>query len=102
MTYAIRKDGKGWRTVDGPNDIGVDEVYATTLPEPQPPSKAARLADLTVRYKADIADLNQAYLAAAAADGANEAARITSVRQQIADRTTQYNADKSAIVGGAS
>ncbi|WP_443115492.1 hypothetical protein [Herbaspirillum seropedicae] len=101
MSYAVRKDNKGWWSVSGPGDIGPGENYSETEPVPQPPTKAARLADLTAKYKADIADLNLAYLAAAAADGSNEAARVASVRQQITDRTTQYNADKQAIAGGS-
>ena len=101
MSYAVRKDNKGWRSVGGPGDIGPDENYSETEPVPQPPTKAARLADLTAKYKADIADLNQAYLAALAADGANETARTTAIRQQITDRTTQYNTERQAIITGS-
>lgn len=101
MGYAIRKDGKGWRSVESAEEITADETYSDTQPVPQPPSKATRIADLTVQYKADIAELNLAYLAAIAADGVNETARTTSIRTQIADRNTKYNTDRQAIILGA-
>lgn len=30
--YAVRNDGKGWRAVDGPDDINSDETYSATQP----------------------------------------------------------------------
>jgi len=32
--YAIRKDGLGWRAVDGPEDVTVDETYSEAPPTP--------------------------------------------------------------------
>lgn len=32
MSYAIRKDGQGWRAVNGPADVTVDEVFGETVP----------------------------------------------------------------------
>ncbi len=32
MSYAVRKDGQGWRTVNGPEDVTEDEVYSETQP----------------------------------------------------------------------
>ena len=32
MSYAIRKDGLGWRAVNGPDDVGPDEDYSETQP----------------------------------------------------------------------
>lgn len=101
MSYAVRKDGKGWRAINGLDDVQADENYSETEPVPQPPTKAARLADLAVQYKADIAELNLAYLAAIAADGVNETTRTTLIRTQIADRNTKYNTDRQAIITGA-
>lgn len=39
MSYAIRKDGLGWRAVNGPDDVGPDEIYSEfpPVPEPEPP-----------------------------------------------------------------
>lgn len=34
MSYAIRKDGQGWRTVAGPDDVGADELFSETIPAP--------------------------------------------------------------------
>lgn len=33
MSYAIRNDLKGWRTVNGPSDVGPDESYSVEQPE---------------------------------------------------------------------
>lgn len=33
MGYAIRKDGQGWRSVNGPDDVGVNEIYSDTQPQ---------------------------------------------------------------------
>lgn len=32
MSYAVRKDGKGWRAVAGPEEVGPDETYSETEP----------------------------------------------------------------------
>lgn len=34
MSYAIRKDGLGWRAVSGPEDVGQDEVFSESFPVP--------------------------------------------------------------------
>lgn len=34
MSYAIRKDGQGWRAVNGPADVGADEDFSETVPSP--------------------------------------------------------------------
>ena len=34
MSYAIRKDGQGWRAVGGPDDVGPDEVFSDAPPVP--------------------------------------------------------------------
>lgn len=33
MSYAVRKDGKGWRTVESINDIASDETFSTEIPQ---------------------------------------------------------------------
>ena len=38
MSYAIRKDGQGWRAVDGKDDCGVDEDFSATQPLPKEPT----------------------------------------------------------------
>ena len=32
MSYAIRKDGLGWRAVNGPDDVGSEEVFSADVP----------------------------------------------------------------------
>ncbi len=32
MEYAIRKDGLGWRAVNGPEDVASDEIHNSALP----------------------------------------------------------------------
>lgn len=34
MSYAVRKDGQGWRAVNGPDDVGADEVFSEQPPAP--------------------------------------------------------------------
>lgn len=37
MSYAVRNDGQGWRAVNGPEDVGVDEWFSIdTPPDPVP------------------------------------------------------------------
>lgn len=37
MSYAVRKDGQGWRAVNGPDDVGPGERYSVdTPPDPVP------------------------------------------------------------------
>jgi hypothetical protein len=36
MSYAIRKDGKGWRAVNGPEDILGDEIFSEIFIDPIP------------------------------------------------------------------
>lgn len=57
---------------------------------------AAALSALAAEYKADMYDLNQAYLAAIVADGPVEVAKQTVVRSRIADRKSKYAADVAA------
>lgn len=40
MSYAIRDDGKGWRAVNGPEDIEADESYSAVAPSPTAPTLA--------------------------------------------------------------
>lgn len=32
MSYAVRKDGAGWRAVSGPDDCAPDETWSATPP----------------------------------------------------------------------
>lgn len=50
MSYAVRNDGKGWRAVNGPDDIGPDEFYS--IEQPVPP--ALTLAETVDQKKTDL------------------------------------------------
>lgn len=45
MSYAIRKDGLGWRAVNGPDDCGADETYSESQPVIDT-SKADRIGEI--------------------------------------------------------
>ena len=32
MGYAVRNDGLGWRAVNGPDDVGADEIFSADVP----------------------------------------------------------------------
>lgn len=34
MSYAIRKDGLGWRAINDESEVSDDEVYSETQPDP--------------------------------------------------------------------
>lgn len=45
MSYATRNDGQGWRAVNGPDDVGVDETYSDVQPGPiQPTTEQLQVA----------------------------------------------------------
>lgn len=43
MSYAVRKDGKGWRAVNGPADVTDDEEFSAGAPPLAPWSSASTL-----------------------------------------------------------
>ena len=45
MSYAIRKDGKGWRSVSSSKDVGPDEVFG----EDEPPISVDLAAEARVK-----------------------------------------------------
>jgi len=40
MSYAVRKDGQGWRAVNDANDCADDEYFSETQPLPKEPTQA--------------------------------------------------------------
>lgn len=40
MSYAVRKDGQGWRAVNDKTDCMDDEIFSETQPLPQAPTQA--------------------------------------------------------------
>ena len=51
MSYAIRKDGQGWRAVGGIDDVGVDEDYSVTQPLPKIPTDLELMEQATEKVR---------------------------------------------------
>lgn len=96
MSYAIRNDGLGWRSVSGPQDVMADETYSEIEPV-LVPTKSQRLAERNAQYASDMSALQSQWLAAAVEDGDAEVDRKTDVEADIADTKSQYLADLAAI-----
>lgn len=60
MSYAVRKDGQGWRAVNGPGDVGQDEEFSVSQPVPP----ALTQEQVVAAYSAAV----QSHLDAAARD----------------------------------
>lgn len=101
MSYAIRKDGKGFRSVNSPSDVGPDEAYATEQPGPIAPSpqelRATELNALFATYQADMQALQSAWVSALIKDGASEANRKAVISEEIAEVAAQYAEDVAAV-----
>lgn len=101
MGYAIRKDGKGWRAVNGPEDVSVDENYSAEQPGPMLPTnqdlRATELKALLVAYQADILTLQSAWVSALIADGDLEEDRKADIAAEIAEVKAQYVIDVAAV-----
>lgn len=83
MSYAIRKDGQGWRAVNGPEDVVDDEIFSAEQP--------LIVVDLAAQVRAQ-----RAPLLLAADHGVNEAedngvdpSEWRAVRRALRDITLQ-------------
>lgn len=72
MSYAVRKDKLGWRAVNGPEDVDVDEIFSETQPPPIPPS----YRDLRAGEYPPMADYLDAQVKKGSADPAIRAAGV--------------------------
>lgn len=53
MSYAVRTDGQGWRTVDSKDDCSADEVFSETQPLPKEPDiNAQRKIEIQAEFTA--------------------------------------------------
>lgn len=83
MSFAIRKDGKSWRSVGGPDEVNPDEVFSETQP------------DAIVDLAADIRGARQRLLVEAdfainkAEDAGLDSAALRRYRQALRDITNQ-------------
>lgn len=79
MSYAIRNDGKGWRAVNGPEDVMEGETFSAEKPEPMalpsaPSSMTMRQARLALLGAGLLDDVTAAI--AALSSPQKEAAQI--------------------------
>lgn len=78
MGYAVRNDGKGWRSVGGPEGVGGDETFSEAQPAPIAPGVPTvvtmRQARLALLQQGLLSQVNQAVAAMPGATG--DAARI--------------------------
>lgn len=99
MSYAIRNDGQGWRSVDSASDIVEGEYYSETpinIVE-LPLTYKQSLDLLNTIYQADVAKLNNAFALTLLADGPSEATKMTAIRAQYEARKTQHAANIAAL-----
>lgn len=84
MSYAIRKDGLGWRAVNGLDDVGADEVFSAEQPASIGPAAAdvIRVQRVPLLALADIAILK-------AEDNNQDTSAWRQYRQALRDITGQ-------------
>lgn len=98
MSYAIRKDGKGWRAVNSPDDVMSDETYSETIPEKTKAQlKREELQSLAKVFNENTKALDIAWLAAARADGVNEDTRKAAVIAEVSALQAKYDEDVAAV-----
>lgn len=101
MSYAVRKDGKGWRAVNGASEVSVDETYSDTQPAPITPTtqelRAAELRALFEQWQSDLAALQFAWVAALREDGDSETDRKADIAAEIEELQIQYQSDVAAV-----
>lgn len=101
MSYAIRKDGAGWRAVDSAADCADNENYSENQPIPIAESKAARINTLQVQYEIDRNKLNMAWLSATIVDGEPEVARKEEISTEMNALRTKLQSDIASIIAEA-
>ena len=78
MSFAIQKDGTGWRAVNGAEEAGPDEVYSEEVPMPVTPRcpelVTMRQARLALNEAGKLAEVNAAVASLSGTSG--DAARI--------------------------
>lgn len=97
MSYAIRKDGKGWRAVSRPDEVGADETFSNSRPAlvaPSVPSQVSALQGL--KAIAQTPSLAEAYDA-----WATDPARTFLQRAFINKAQTWERADPTLSVAAA-
>jgi len=101
MGYAIRKDSRGWRAVNGPEDVSADEKYSEDQPILPVPTttelRAGELSTLFAAYQFDMQSLQSLWLSALIADGEDETERKDDVTLEMSEVREQYLLDVTAV-----
>lgn len=105
MSYAVRNDGRGWRAVGGPEDVGPDEHYAEEQPAPValssvPELVTMRQARLALLQTGKLSLVNSAI--ASMPGEAGEAARIEWEFSSIVERKRPYVQQIAVALGMSS
>lgn len=90
MSYAVRNDGRGFRAVNGPDDVGTDEYFSDEPVEilPPAPTYQSELAELNAAWQLKVDDYNRSFALSALSDGPSEESKKSAIR-------TAYEADKA-------
>ena len=99
MSYAIRNDRQGFRSVNGPEDAGPDEFFSEYPIEilPPAPTYQSELAELNRAYQADTESYKQAYSLAFLADGPQEQAKQAAIRDLYTARKALHAANLASL-----
>lgn len=101
MTYAIRNDGQGWRSVNSESDCTSEETFSANQPGTIVPSKTSRIKALQDRYEIDRNKLNMAWLSAIIADGEPEVERKAEISIEMNALRTKLQSDIASIIAEA-
>lgn len=95
MPYAIRKDSLGWRAVNGPKDVGADELFSAIEPAMPGPTPVRRIAALQGLKAIDHFGLASAYDA-----WANDPAR-TFLDRAFINKAQTWERYDATLIGAA-
>lgn len=103
MSYAIRKDGQGWRAVNGSEDVGADEDFSESQPVPIEVSASYQRDEKITRIRsvreAILNRLAGIALAAQISGDAYTVAAFVTARAGLLDITTDLPQNPAEIDG---
>jgi hypothetical protein len=98
MSYAVRKDGQGWRAVNSIDDISADEFFSQSVPvKTKSQLMAEELSALSSSYKADTLAYQLTWLSASVSDGPTEAGKKATLAIYLSELKAKYIADMASI-----
>lgn len=95
MSYAVRNDMQGCRSVAGPEEVGENEFYSEVFVEASPPPKTyqSELNELNYAYQLEVDKFNRAFAVAYLSDGPSQESKQAAIRAQYEVRKTQHAND---------